>query len=116
MSLYPSHYCPCTIFSLHHVVWIGKLFLTIYFYPCKVRAVSSVTSGAAKLHDLSAPILTSQTKYLELLARYYVRKGERIAAARMFLILAERQCSNSEEVPTLDKRSLDFEPLFCLLL
>ncbi|XP_066397154.1 nuclear pore complex protein NUP155-like isoform X2 [Miscanthus floridulus] len=70
----------------------------------EVRSISSVTSGAAKLHDLGAPISTSQTKYLELLARYYVRKGEHIAAARMLLILAERQCSNSEEAPTLDKR------------
>jgi len=94
----------------------GMLFLTIYFYLYKVRSISSVASGAAKLHDLGAPISTSQTKYLELLARYYVRKGEHIAAARMLLILAERQCSNSEEAPTLDKRSLDFEPLFCLLL
>ncbi|ONL95269.1 Nuclear pore complex protein NUP155 [Zea mays] len=70
----------------------------------EVRAVSSVTPGAAKMHDLGAPISTSQTKYLELLARYYVRKGEHIAAARMLLILAERQCSNSEEAPALDKR------------
>lgn len=70
----------------------------------EVRAVSSVTSGAAKLHDLGAPISTSQTRYLELLAKYYVLKGEHIAAARMLLILAERQCSNSEEAPTLDKR------------
>ncbi|RCV45832.1 hypothetical protein SETIT_9G485300v2 [Setaria italica] len=71
----------------------------------EVRAVSSLTSGAAKLQDLGAPISTSQTKYLELLARYYVLKGEHIAAARMLLILAERQCSNSEEAPTLDKSS-----------
>ncbi|CAL4929882.1 unnamed protein product [Urochloa decumbens] len=70
----------------------------------EVRAVSSLTSGAAKLQDLGAPISTSQTKYLELLARYYVLKGEHIAAARMLLILAERQCSHSEEAPTLDKR------------
>ncbi|CAN6307475.1 unnamed protein product [Urochloa humidicola] len=70
----------------------------------EVRAVSSLTSGAAKLQDLGAPISTSQTKYLELLARYYVLKGEHIAAVRMLLILAERQCSNSEEAPTLDKR------------
>ncbi|CAN6191562.1 unnamed protein product [Urochloa humidicola] len=70
----------------------------------EVRAVSSLTSGAAKLQDLGAPISTSRTKYLELLARYYVLKGERIAAARMLLILAEKQCSNSEEALTLDKR------------
>ncbi|CAL4913338.1 unnamed protein product [Urochloa decumbens] len=70
----------------------------------EVRAVSSLTSGATKLQDLGAPISTSQTKYLELLARYYVLKGEHIAAARMLLILAERQCSHSEEAPTLDKR------------
>ncbi|CAL4938317.1 unnamed protein product [Urochloa decumbens] len=70
----------------------------------EIRAVSSVTPGAAKLHDLGAPIATSQTKYLELLARYYVLKGEHIAAARILLILAERQCSNSEEAPSLDKR------------
>ncbi|GJN08602.1 hypothetical protein PR202_ga26541 [Eleusine coracana subsp. coracana] len=69
----------------------------------EVRAVSSLTSGS-KLHDLGAPISISQTKYLELLARYYVLKGEHIAAARMLLILAERQCSSSEEAPTLDQR------------
>ena len=83
------------------------LFLTFYFslYLYKVRAVSSLTTGASKLQDLGAPISTSQTKYLELLARYYVLKGEHIGAARMLLILAERQCSNSEEAPTLEKRS-----------
>ncbi|KAG2553687.1 hypothetical protein PVAP13_9KG541500 [Panicum virgatum] len=70
----------------------------------EVRAVSSLTTGASKLQDLGAPISTSQTKYLELLARYYVLKGEHIGAARMLLILAERQCSNSEEAPTLEKR------------
>ncbi|KAG2542431.1 hypothetical protein PVAP13_9NG840300 [Panicum virgatum] len=70
----------------------------------QVRAGSSLTTGAAKLQDLGAPISTSQTKYLELLARYYVLKGEHIAATRMLLILAERQCSNSEEAPTLEKR------------
>ena len=94
----------------------GMLFLTIYFSLHKVRAVSSVTSGAAKFHDLGAPISTRQTKYLELLAKYYVLKGEHIAAARMLLILAERQCSNSDEAPTLDKRSLDFDLIFCLLI
>ncbi|TVU47868.1 hypothetical protein EJB05_07484, partial [Eragrostis curvula] len=36
-------------------------------HEAEVRAVSSVTSGA-RLHDLGAPISTSQTKYLELLA------------------------------------------------
>ncbi|KAL5218790.1 hypothetical protein ABZP36_019474 [Zizania latifolia] len=49
-------------------------------------------------------VSTSQTKYLELLARYYVLKGEHIAAARMLLILAERQCSSVEEAPILDQR------------
>jgi hypothetical protein len=88
--------------------------LATSFSPCQVQAVSSLTSGA-KLHDLGAPISTSQTKYLELLAKYYVLKGEHIAAARMLLILAERQCSNSEEAPTLDQRSPYFDSLFCLL-
>ncbi|XBH86278.1 hypothetical protein VPH35_073977 [Triticum aestivum] len=60
--------------------------------------------GAPRLDDLGAPISTSQTKYLELLARYYVLKGEHVAAARMLLILAERQCSNAEEAPALDQR------------
>lgn len=60
------------------------------------------------MDDLGAPISTSQTKYLELLARYYVLKGEHVAAARMLLILAERQCSNAEEAPALDQRSPDF--------
>ena len=64
------------------------------------------------MQDLGAPISTSQTKYLELLARYYVLKGEHIGAARMLLILAERQCSNSEEAPTLDQRY----PYFLLLI
>jgi hypothetical protein len=60
------------------------------------------------LDDLGAPISTTQTKYLELLARYYVLKGEHIAAARMLLILAERQCTSAEEAPALDQRSPDF--------
>lgn len=67
------------------------------------------------MHDLGAPISTSQTKYLELLARYYVLKGEHIAAARMLLILAERQCSNSEDAPTLDQRYPYFDSLFVTL-
>lgn len=68
-----------------------------------------VASKASKLTDLDAPISTSQTKYLELLARYYVLKGEHIAAARMLLILAERQCSSAEEASTLDQRSPNFD-------
>ena len=70
------------------------------FFHFKVRG--------ALLDDLGAPISTTQTKYLELLARYYVLKGEHIAAARMLLILAERQCSHAEEAPALDQRSPDF--------
>ncbi|KAL5210921.1 hypothetical protein ABZP36_006544 [Zizania latifolia] len=70
----------------------------------EVQGLPAVASKASKLNDLSAPISTSQTKYLELLARYYVLKGEHIAAARMLLILAERQCSSVEEAPTLDQR------------
>jgi hypothetical protein len=63
--------------------------------------------GAPRLHDLGAPISTAQTKYLELLARYYVLKGVHTAAARMLLILAERHCSNSKEAPALDQRYPD---------
>ncbi|KAF7049938.1 hypothetical protein CFC21_058384 [Triticum aestivum] len=70
----------------------------------EVNPNNNLVRGAPRLDDLGAPISTSQTKYLELLARYYVLKGEHVAAARMLLILAERQCSNAEEAPALDQR------------
>ena len=76
--------------------------------PCPDQLFYFKVRGAPRLDDLGAPISTTQTKYLELLARYYVLKGEHIAAARMLLILAERQCSNAEEAPALDQRSPHF--------
>jgi hypothetical protein len=75
---------------------------------CPDQFFFQVRGAPPRLDDLGAPISTTQTKYLELLARYYVLKGEHIAAARMLLILAERQCSNAEEAPALDQRSPDF--------
>ncbi|KAK9063661.1 hypothetical protein SSX86_017532 [Deinandra increscens subsp. villosa] len=70
----------------------------------EVRALSALTSGASPLGHSGAPIPAYQTKYFELLARYYVLKRQHILAAHVLLRLAERRSNNLENFPTLDQR------------
>ncbi|KAF9613728.1 hypothetical protein IFM89_010170 [Coptis chinensis] len=67
----------------------------------EVRAVSAVTS-APSLAGHS--ITTSESKYFELLARYYVLKRQHLLAAHILLRLAERRSTDSGDVPTLEQR------------
>lgn len=70
----------------------------------EVRALSALSSGASTLHHSGAVIPAHQTKYLELLARYYVLKRQHVLAAHVLLRLAERRSSGLESFPTLDQR------------
>ncbi|KVI05446.1 Nucleoporin, Nup133/Nup155-like, C-terminal, partial [Cynara cardunculus var. scolymus] len=74
----------------------------------EVRAVSALTSGASPLRHSGAPIPSSQTKYFELLARYYVLKRQHVLAAHVLLRLAERRSSGLENFPTLEQRQMSF--------
>ncbi|KAL4574340.1 hypothetical protein LXL04_021169 [Taraxacum kok-saghyz] len=51
-----------------------------------------------------AQISSYQTKYFELLARYYVLKRQHVLAAHVLLRLAERRSTSLENHPTLDQR------------
>ncbi|CAI9296952.1 unnamed protein product [Lactuca saligna] len=51
-----------------------------------------------------AQISSHQTKYSELLAKYYVLKRQHILAAHVLLRLAERRSTGLENHPTLDQR------------
>ncbi|XP_077236028.1 nuclear pore complex protein NUP155-like [Tasmannia lanceolata] len=64
----------------------------------EVWAVSASSVGHLKE---STP---SHTKYLELLAQYYVLKRQHILAAHVLLRLAERRCANARDGPTLEQR------------
>ncbi|KAI3730688.1 hypothetical protein L1987_61861 [Smallanthus sonchifolius] len=70
----------------------------------EVRALSALTSGASPLGHSGASIPAYQTKYFELLTRYYVLKRQHVLAAHVLLRLAERRSNSSENFPTLDQR------------
>lgn len=61
---------------------------------------------ASAIRDLEGPIPSSHTKYLDLLAKYYVLNRQHILAAHILYRLAERQCSDAGEAPTLEQRFL----------
>lgn len=69
----------------------------------EVQAVAALTP-IATTRDLETPIPSSQTKYLDLLARYYVTKRQHLLAAHVLYRLAERQCIDAAEAPTLEQR------------
>ncbi|XP_010932548.2 nuclear pore complex protein NUP155 isoform X1 [Elaeis guineensis] len=70
----------------------------------EVQAVTAITRMASAMRDLEGPIPSSHTKYLDLLAKYYVLKRQHILAAHILYRLAERQCSDVGEAPTLEQR------------
>lgn len=67
----------------------------------EVRAVSAVTSSPFLVGTSSS---SHDSKYSELLARYYVMKRQHILAAHILLRLAERRSSDLGDVPTLEQR------------
>ncbi|XP_038977739.1 nuclear pore complex protein NUP155-like isoform X1 [Phoenix dactylifera] len=70
----------------------------------EVQVVTAITPMASAMRDLEGPIPSSDTKYLDLLAKYYVLKRQHILAAHILYRLAERQCNDSGEAPTLEQR------------
>ncbi|XP_068659840.1 nuclear pore complex protein NUP155 [Aristolochia californica] len=68
----------------------------------EVGAVSAVTSTSTPVRHL--PEACNQTKYLELLARYYVLKRQHVLATHVLLRLAERRYTNAADGPTLEQR------------
>lgn len=70
----------------------------------EVRAVSSITSTRSPVGLFGAPIPSNQTKYFDLLARYYVLKRQHVLAAHVLLRLAERRSTDAGDVPTLEQR------------
>lgn len=68
------------------------------------QAVASLTPVASLMGPLEGPIPSGQTKYLDLLAKYYVLKRQHFLAANILYRLAERQCSDAREAPTLEQR------------
>ncbi|KAJ0981266.1 hypothetical protein J5N97_009521 [Dioscorea zingiberensis] len=72
--------------------------------PQEVRASTFINSMGSPLRDSDAPIPPSHTKYLDLLAKYYVLKRQHLLAANVLYRLAERQCSDAGEGPTLEQR------------
>ncbi|KAG1334865.1 nuclear pore complex protein NUP155 [Cocos nucifera] len=69
----------------------------------EVRAVAAVTS-TTPVGDFDSSIPSSHTKYLDLLARYYVLKRQHFLAAHVLYRLAERQCTDAEDAPALEQR------------
>ncbi|KAJ0721182.1 putative nucleoporin, nucleoporin, nucleoporin, subdomain 1 [Helianthus annuus] len=72
--------------------------------PFLQNAGREPTTGASPLGHSGAPIPAHQTKYFELLARYYVLKRQHVLAAHVLLRLAERRSNGLENVSTLDQR------------
>ncbi|KAL0908738.1 hypothetical protein M5K25_023246 [Dendrobium thyrsiflorum] len=71
----------------------------------EVQAVAAPTP-ITTTRELETPIPSSQTKYLDLLARYYVMKRQHLQAAHVLYRLAERQCTDAADAHTLDQRHL----------
>ncbi|KAF5793938.1 hypothetical protein HanXRQr2_Chr08g0322521 [Helianthus annuus] len=72
--------------------------------PFLQNAGREPTTGASPLGHSGAPIPAHQTKYFELLARYYVLKRQHVLAAHVLLRLAERRSNGLENFSTLDQR------------
>ncbi|KAF5201025.1 Nuclear pore complex protein [Thalictrum thalictroides] len=67
----------------------------------EVRVVSSITSAPPLVGH---SITSNESKYSELLARYYVMKRQHLLAAHILLRLAERRSTDSADAPTLEQR------------
>ncbi|PKA52217.1 hypothetical protein AXF42_Ash010113 [Apostasia shenzhenica] len=69
----------------------------------EVQAVAALTPMSTS-RELETPIPLSQTKYLDLLSRFYVMKRQHFLAAHVLYRLAERQCTDTAGAPTLEQR------------
>lgn len=54
------------------------------------------------------PLASTQIKYSELLARYYVLKRQHVLAAQILVRLAERRSTEAGDTPTLEQRFLAY--------
>lgn len=72
----------------------------------QARAVSAVMPPISPLGHSRVAMPSNQTKYFELLARYYVLKQQHILAAHVLVRLAERRATDSGDVPSLEQRFL----------
>ncbi|OVA15735.1 Nucleoporin [Macleaya cordata] len=70
----------------------------------EVRAASAVTSEVSPGGHLGTPSPSTEVKYSDLLARYYVLKRQHVLAAHILLRLAERRPTDAGDVPTLEQR------------
>ncbi|KAK9740638.1 hypothetical protein RND81_03G050200 [Saponaria officinalis] len=61
----------------------------------------AVSEPRNEVHSAST---STQSKYLELLARYYVMKRQHLLAAHVLLRLAERRSINGRDAPSLEER------------
>lgn len=68
------------------------------------RSSQEPIASLTPVASLMGPIPSGQTKYLDLLAKYYVLKRQHFLAANILYRLAERQCSDVREAPTLEQR------------
>ncbi|KAG0501951.1 hypothetical protein HPP92_002023 [Vanilla planifolia] len=66
--------------------------------------VSGTVAPTSMPRDLEAPIPSSQIKFLDLLARYYVMKRQHFHAAHVLYRLSERHRTDAAESPTLEQR------------
>ncbi|XP_043808453.1 nuclear pore complex protein NUP155 isoform X2 [Manihot esculenta] len=69
----------------------------------EVRAVSKISTTSPFGHS-KASITSTQAKYFDLLARYYVLKRQHMLAAHILLRLAERRSTDARDVPSLEQR------------
>ncbi|RAL48081.1 hypothetical protein DM860_017872 [Cuscuta australis] len=70
----------------------------------EVRTVSGVMSPTSPQGHSRVPMPSNQTKYVELLARYYVLKKQHILAAHVLVRLAEQRAADAGDVPSLEQR------------
>lgn len=72
-----------------------------------------MTATTSPVGQSGAPMSSTQVKYYELLARYYVLKRQHMLAAHALLRLAERR--SIDGVPTLEQRLVSFSIFLSLL-
>ncbi|KAF8398942.1 hypothetical protein HHK36_014807 [Tetracentron sinense] len=70
----------------------------------EVQAVSAGASATSPGGHLGTHIPSNQSKYLDLLARYYVLKRQHMLAAHVLLRLAERRSIDAGDAPMLEQR------------
>ncbi|KAL2922250.1 hypothetical protein RDABS01_013741 [Bienertia sinuspersici] len=72
--------------------------------PDLVHTAASLTYPNSTVGRFGARDPSSQAKYLDLLARYYIMKRQHLLAAHVLLRLAERRSMDERDVPGLEQR------------